>query len=86
MTTGHIESHMRELYDIGISDSTISRITDKSEWQEHPLEGTYAVVFMDALSYHVCNEGRIVKRDVYIAMGINMAGHKDVLGMYVRDT
>lgn len=67
MTTGDIESHMRELYDIGISDSTISRITDKilpivREWQERPLEDIYAVVFMDAIHYHVRQEGRIVKR------------------------
>ena len=88
MTTNDIESHMRELYDIEISDSTISRITDKilpivKEWQERPLEGIYAVVFMDAIHYHVRNEGRIVKRAVYIAIGIDMEGHKDVLGMYV---
>lgn len=88
MTTNDIESHIRELYDIGISDSTISRITDKilpivKEWQERPLEEIYAVVFMDAIHYHVCNEGRIVKRAVYIAIGIDMEGHKDVLGMYV---
>ena len=88
MTTNDIESHMRELYDIEISDSTISRITDKilpivKEWQERPLEEIYAVVFMDAIHYHVRNEGRIVKRAVYIAIGIDMDGHKDVLGMYV---
>ena len=88
MTTGDIESHMRELYDIDISDSTISRITDKilpivKEWQERPLEEIYAVVFMDAIHYHVRHEGRIVKRAVYIAIGIDMDGHKDVLGMYV---
>ena len=89
MTTNDIESHMRELYDIEISDSTISRITDKilpivKEWQERPLEEIYVVVFMDAIHYHVRNnEGRIVKRAVYIAIGIDMEGHKDVLGMYV---
>ena len=88
MTTNDIESHMRELYDIEISDSTISRITDKilpivKEWQERPLEEIYAVVFMDAIHYHVRNEGRIVKRAVYVAIGIDMEGHKDVLGMYV---
>ena len=74
--------------DIEISDSTISRITDKTlplvkEWQERPLEEIYAVVFVDAIHYHVRNEGRIVKRAVYIAIGIDMEGHKDVLGMYV---
>ena len=88
MTTNDIESHMRELYDIEISDSTISRITDKilpivKEWQERPLEEIYAVVFMDAIHYHVRNEGRIVKCAVYIAIGIDMSGYKDVLGMYV---
>ena len=56
MTTGDIESHMKELYDMDISDSTISRITDKilpivKEWQERPLEEVYAVVFMDAIHY-----------------------------------
>lgn len=88
MTTGDIESYMRELYDTDISDSTISRITDKilpivKEWQERPLEEIYAVVFMDAIHFHVRHEGRIAKRAVYIAIGIDMDGHKDVLGMYV---
>ena len=90
MTTGDIESHMKELYDMDISDSTISRITDKilpivKEWQERPLEEVYAVVFMDAIHYHVRSEGRIVKRAVYIALGIDMSGKKDILGMYVGE-
>lgn len=90
MTTGDIESHMKELYDMDISDSTISCITDKilpivKEWQERPLEEVYAVVFMDAIHYHVRSEGRIVKRAVYIALGIDMNGRKDVLGMYVGE-
>lgn len=84
MTTNDIESHMRELYDIDISDSTISRITDKilpivKEWQERPLEEVYTVVFLDAIHFHVRSEGRIVKRAVYIAIGIDMSGRKDVL-------
>lgn len=87
MTTGDIESHMKELYDMDISDSTISRITDKilpivKEWQERPLEEVYAVVFMDAIHYHVRSEGRIVKRALYIALGIDMNGKKD--GEYIH--
>lgn len=90
MTTSDIESHMRELYDIEISDNTISRVTDKilpivKEWQERPLEGIYAVVFLDSIHYHVRSEGRIVKRAVYIVIGIDMSGKKDVLGMYVGE-
>nr|WP_330387189.1 transposase [[Clostridium] polysaccharolyticum] len=81
---------MKEMYDIDVSDSTISRITDKimpivKEWQERPLEEVYTVVFMDAIPYHVRSEGRIVKRAVYIALGIDMEGHKDVLKMYVGE-
>ena len=88
MTTSDIESHMKELYDIDISDSTISRITDKimpivKEWQDRPLESVYAAVFMDAIHYHVRSEGRIVKKAVYIALGIDMDGHRDILGMYI---
>lgn len=90
MTTGGIEAHLKELYDLDISDSTISRITDKimplvKEWQERPLQEIYAVVYMDAIHYHVRSEGRIVKRAVYIALGIDMDGKKDVIGMYVGE-
>ena len=90
MTTGDIEAHLKEPYDLDISDSTISRITDKimplvKEWQERPLQEIYAVVYMDAIHYHVRSEGRIVKRAVYIALGIDMDGKKDVIGMYVGE-
>ena len=58
MTTGDIEEHIREIYGIDVSDSTISRITDKilpiaKEWQQRPLESIYPVVFVDAIHYHV---------------------------------
>ena len=70
--------------------NTISRITDKimpvvKEWQERPLETIYAAVFMDAIHYHVRSEGRIVKKAVYIALGVDMDGHKDILGMYIGE-
>lgn len=90
MSTSDIESHFRELYDVEISDSTISRVTDKilplvTEWQERPLEEVYAVVFMDAIHFHVRQDGRIVKKAVYVVIGYDMNGHKDVLGMYVGE-
>ncbi|ADY55098.1 transposase mutator type [Syntrophobotulus glycolicus DSM 8271] len=90
MTTGDIESHIREIYGIEVSDSTISRVTDKilpvvKEWQSRPLENIYAVVFMDAIHFHVRSEGQIVKKAVYIAIGIQMDGIKDVLGMWIGE-
>jgi transposase-like protein len=90
MTTADIESHIKEIYGLEVSDSTVSRITDKilpivKEWQSRPLENVYAVVFMDAIHFHVRSEGQIVKKAVYIAMGIDMDGMKDVLGMWVGE-
>lgn len=90
MTTSDIEAHIRDIYGIEVSDTTISRITDKilpvaKEWQQRPLEAIYTVVFMDAIHYHVRSEGQIVKKAVYIAIGINLDGKKDVLGMWVGE-
>ena len=90
MTTGDIEAHIQDIYGIEVSDTTISRITDKilpvaKEWQQRPLETVYAVVFLDAIHYHVRSEGQIVKKAVYIAIGIDLGGKKDVLGMWVGE-
>ena len=90
MTTGDIESHIRDIYGLEVSDTTVSRITDKilpvaKEWQQRPLESIYAVVFLDAIHYHVRSEGQIVKKAVYIAIGIDLDGKKDVLGMWVGE-
>jgi len=90
MTTSDIETHIQDIYGLECSDSTISRITDKilpvvREWQSRPLEEVYALVFMDAIHFHVRSEGQIVKKAVYIAIGINMDGLKEVLGMWVGE-
>ena len=90
MTTSDIETHIQDIYGLECSDSTISTITDKilpvvREWQSRPLEEVYAVVFMDAIHFHVRSEGQIVKKAVYIAIGINMDGLKEVLGMWVGE-
>ena len=90
MTTGDIETYIQDIYGLECSDTTISRITDKilpvvKEWQSRPLEEVYAVVFMDAIHFHVRSEGHIVKKAVYIAIGINMEGIKEVLGMWVGE-
>lgn len=90
MTTSDIETHIRDIYGVEVSDTTVSRITDKilpiaKEWQQRPLESIYTVVFMDAIHYHVRSEGQIVKKAVYIAIGIDLDGRKDVLGMWVGE-
>ena len=90
MSTSDIETHIRDIYGLDVSDSTVSRITDKilpeaKEWQQRPLESVYAVVFLDAIHYHVRSEGQIIKKAVYIAIGIGLNGKKDVLGMWVGE-
>lgn len=90
MTTSDIESHIEEIYGYQVSDSSITRITDKilplvKEWQTRPLEAVYPIVFMDAIHYHVRSEGQIVKKAVYIAIGISSSGEKDVIGMWVGE-
>lgn len=90
MSTGNIEAHIRDIYGLEVSDTTVSRITDKilpvaKDWQQRPLESIYAVVFLDAIHYHVRSEGQVVKKAVYIAIGIDLDGRKDVLGMWVGE-
>ena len=90
MTTGDIEAHIQDIYGVDVSDTTVSRITDKilpvaKEWQQRPMEAVYTVVFLDAIHYHVRSEGHIVKKAVYIAIGIDLDGHKDVLGMWIGE-
>jgi transposase-like protein len=72
------------------SENTISRVTDKilpvvREWQGRPLEAVYAVVFMDAIHFHVRSEGSVVKKAVYVAIGLSTTGKKDVLSMWVGE-
>jgi len=90
MSTSDIEGHIRDIYGLDVSDSTISRITDKilpvvREWQQRPLESVYAVVFMDGIFFHVRSEGRIVKKAVYIAIGVRTDGIREVLGMWIGE-
>ena len=90
MSVSDIEKHIRDIYGLEISVTTVSRITDivlpaAKEWQQRPLESIYAVVFLDAIHYRVRSEGQIVKKAVYIAIGIDLDGKKDVLGMWVGE-
>lgn len=90
MSTRDIEEHMRDIYGIDISPTMVSKITDKilpmiSEWQSRPLERIYPVVFLDAIHFKVRKDGRIVNKAAYSVLGINMAGQKEVLGIWVGE-
>lgn len=90
MTTRDISSHVEEIYGFGMSEGMVSRITNKilptiEEWQSRPLDSVYPFVFLDAIHYNVRDNGVIVKKAVYIALGYNREGYKEVIGMWVGE-
>lgn len=90
MTVRDIQDHLGRLYGVDISPTLISNVTNKlmpiiKEWQNRPLEKTYAVVFLDAIHYKVRQEGAIVNKASYMVIGIDLDGRKDVLGMWIGE-
>ena len=88
MSTRDITAHINSIYGIDVSHSLVSKITDRvlplaKEWQNRALDTIYPVIFMDAIHYKVRTEGRIVNRAAYIAIGINLDGIKEVLGIWI---
>jgi putative transposase len=87
MTTREIQGHLEEMYQVEVSPSLISEVTDgimeqARAWQSRPLEPFYGVVFLDALYVKMRHEGRVENRAVYVALGINLEGRKEVLGLW----
>ncbi|WNZ00807.1 IS256 family transposase [Helcococcus ovis] len=90
MTTRDISSHIKDIYGFGVSAGLVSSITNKilptiDEWQNRPLDKVYPFVFIDAIHYHVRENGLIVKKAVYIALGYNINGFKEILGMWIGE-
>lgn len=90
MTTRDISSHIKDIYGFGISETMVSKITNKilptiEEWQNRPLEKIYPMVFLDAIHYHVRENNIVFKKAVYIALGYNLEGFKEILGMWVGE-
>ena len=88
MTTRDISAHLQSIYGVDASAEMISRMTDRilpiaKEWQNRPLAKKYAVVFMDAVHFNVRQDGRTVKKAVYVAIGTRLDGHREVLGLWV---
>lgn len=87
MTTGDIAAHLEEVYDTSVSRDLVSTVTAKvavemKEWAARPLDPIYPVIIIDAIVLKV-REGTVANRPVYVAMGVNLAGERDVLGMWV---
>lgn len=90
MTVRDIQQHLESLYGLDVSPTMISQITEKimptiKEWQQRPLQEVYAHLVLDAIHYKVRQDGRIINKAVYIILGINLDGLKEVLGMWVGE-
>lgn len=90
-STRDIERTMQEMYGIEVDATRVSKITDKilpviREWQNRPLESVYAMVMLDAIHYKVREDGIVVKKAVYIGIGTDLEGKKDVLGIWIGAT
>jgi len=90
VSTREIQDHLKQLYGLEVSPTLISTVTGKilplvKEWQNRPLQAVYAVVFLDAIHFKVRQDGMIQKKAAYMAVGIDLDGQKDVLGMWVGE-
>ncbi len=89
MTTREIQRHLRELYDVDVSDGLISEVTasiqdDVRAWQGRPLEELYAVVYLDALQVSIRDQQVVRKKAVYVAIGVTLDGERDCLGLWIE--
>jgi putative transposase len=86
LTTGEISAHFAEIYGASVSKETISRITDKvieemQDWSVRPLDEVYAAIFVDAIVVKV-RDGQVANRPFYAAIGVTLAGERDILGLW----
>ena len=90
VSTRDIQDHLQQLYGVEVSPTLISNVTNKilpmvKEWQGRPLQRIYAIVFLDAIHFKVRQDGVIQNKAAHMAVGVDLDGNKDVLGMWVGE-
>ena len=90
MSTREIQGHLEEIYQVEVSPALISNVTDAvveevKQWQNRPLEEFYPIVYMDALRVKIRQDHQVENRSVHVAIGVNLEGNKDVLGLWTAD-
>ncbi len=88
MTVREIQGHLEDIYAVEVSPDLISSVTDSileevKAWQNRTLDAVYPIVFMDALRVKIRDSGHVINKAVYMALGVNLDGHKEVLGLWV---
>ncbi len=90
MTCREIKAHLQEIYGVEVSPDLISTVTDSvidevRAWQTRPLDALYPILYLDALQVKVKDQGRVSNKAIYLAIGLNLAGTKEVLGMWASE-
>ena len=90
MTTREIVATFREMYDADVSPTLISKVTDAvkeqvTEWQNRRLDSLYPIVYLDCIVVKVRQDGSVINKSVFLALGINTEGHKELLGMWIAE-
>lgn len=91
VSTRDISDHIKEMYQMDISATQLSAITDKvipamNEWRTRPLQSVYPFVYLDCMHYKVRESGRVITRAIYNILGVDIEGKKDLIGMYVSES
>lgn len=91
MTTREIQQHLTEMYGTEVSPTLISTVTDGimdevKQWQSRPLDAVYPVIYLDCIHAKVRDAGSVRTKAIYLAIGINMEGHKEILGLWIAQT
>jgi putative transposase len=90
MTTREIVTTFKEMYDADVSASLISKVTDAVieqvvEWQSRPLDAVYPIVYLDCIVIKIRQDKQVINKSVYLALGVNMDGHKELLGLWLSE-
>lgn len=91
MSYRDMRAHVQEMYDMDISEATISSVTDQllpklKEWRQRQLDAIYPIVWLDAIHYKVKDEGRYAHKAIYTLLGVNLEGKKELIGLYLSET
>lgn len=91
ITTREIQGHLEEIYGVEVSPTLISDVTNAvigevKEWQARPLESIYPIVYFDAIVVKSREDGRVRNKSVYLALGVNIEGQKELLGLWMANT
>ena len=91
MTTRDIQGHLQDIYQVEVSPDLISSVTDAvieevKEWQNRPIDRLYPIIYLDGLVVKIRDQGHIMNKTVYLAIGVNVSGEKDLLGLWIGDT